>query len=386
MSKLTDFPVYSEKTKKRAKYGLVGSGLIVILVMAMLLSRTPVMDPLNSKITVVMTAQVYREGVLIDERIKDDDLLLSNFINMTQALLYWPDGSQYEIELLTSGGQDFIFWNGTSQGTIFDCGKDMYSDVVVQGRYGIDNTAPERDDDSLGSQAEVANLDSSYLGVGYFTLTWIDTASGPFSWEESGFSMRWWSDYYGDSLNVFMCRDVFSAISVETSDTIVLNYRFNFGTGYNTNFIKILHCILKGTPNGVETTVSLTDTSGTSRTVTVYDADGSYDYIGHVDNSLYGGHVAVSDSSSGIPSRSAHVLLGSSLQVQASSITDVTNWNVEVSGVFVPTVPMTIRAATCYRYTTYGSGDAYFMMFALAHSPVYVAGSTPVKATFTLEM
>ena len=390
MSKLTDFPVYSARTKKRAKYGIVAGAIIVILVMSFMLSRPAIVEMDPGKISVTMIGQVFRDGVLIDERVKDDDLLVWNFLNVTQALLAWPDSSVYYASLVNWGGGgpfDFMFWNGTSTATVADNGDEMYEDVLCLGRFGSDNTAPTRDDNNLGTIKETVGLDSFTIGTDSFTLTWIQTSSQDFSWVESGFNLNWWSGDIGDIGNILMVRDTFSAIAVETDDTIVLNYRFNFGTGYTENYIKLLCYLLKGAVNGQTVTVSLTDVSGTSRIVTVYSPDDDSDWFGHVSDSNHGGHILVSDSSSGIPSRTAYRLLGSSLQTYANVVTDGNpNYDVLVSAVFVPTSEITIRAGAYERYTRHSGGDAYIMMFALAHGGVYVAPGTPVKAIFTVGM
>jgi hypothetical protein len=375
---------YSAKDKKRVKYGIFSSGVIVVLVMAALLSRPPLLDTVPGKISVSMEAQVFRGGVLLEERVNDNDLILMNFANLTEGLFSWPNDAALSVEMTDTTGYspDFLIWNGTSEETIFDVEN---SDAASECRVGDGSTAPTINDYNLDSDVWDMELDSSSQDTDDFTLTyiWVND-QGSWTWTETGLILKWWCDYGDEDYAIMLARDVFSGISVVNDDTLVVNYRFTFATGYTTNAITLYRYLLIGASEDASTSTSFTDTGGTSRTVTIYTATPTENYVCHVSNTQYGGHLLVSNNAYGIPARAAYRILGSTLQNYATVELDDSPLSVVVSAVYVPTSEITIVCAAYYRYTAYSGGAGYLMMFALTHGGVYVAAGTPVRATFTV--
>jgi hypothetical protein len=384
-------PTYSAQTKRRVKRGLVASTLAVILVMSFLLTRPPLVDTVPGKISVEMTAQVYRDGVLVGERVKDDDLLVWNFLNLTQALFYWPNDATYDAGFWPSGEAEevpFKVWNETAGGTIWDT-SEQYLEGRAMCDYGEGTTAPTRDDYHMEDPFAVEDLYEVYeLGTDSITLTFIYTSDGSYDWSEVGLNKRTYSYDWDDCLRVFYCRDTFTPIAVVASDSLVVNYRFTFATGYTSNVLKLLLYFFIGGATDTDTTMSLTDSSGTARTVRLYTDDPDDEaFAYHVEDTFNGGWITIADSTSGIPSRSAYHLSGSTVTTQSTSYVDGDpNYDVTVFSTIVPSSALTVRAAGSFMYYAYVGGNAYFLMWALTHTAVYVAANTPVQATFTLEL
>lgn len=386
MSKLTDFPVYSAKTKKKALKIMVVGAFLVIVLMGGLFYRGSFVDMDPGKISVTLNAQVIRDGVLINEITKDDDMILENLEEVIEVLLRWTDGADGNINLKDVGGVtgDYAFiQTTTSDNTIWDA-DECNSDV--QATYGEGTTAPARTDYDAETEKTSKTGISSYIQeTDSFTLTWIKTnAVGAFDWSETTFQIQWYSWDLGDYIAIAMVRDTFTPMGVVNGDTLVINYRFNFASGYTTNFITLLLGTLRGTSGGASTTISMKDTAGVSHVVTLYDGEQSANFYGYAGSSLYGGYLLVSTSSSGIPSRDAYRLLGSSLQTTVTTSVDYDADDVIVSAVFIPTSVIWIVASAYYRYTVNADGSNYFMFFGLSHGSVYVTAGTPVKSTFTV--
>lgn len=384
---------YSKKDKKRVKYGILGSAVIVIVVMAALLTRPPLLDPLPGKISVSMTAQVYRDGALVAERVKDDDLLLNSFLNLTMGLFSWPEGSEFSIDMYSSsemGLYDFVVWNTTASETIWDTTLQS-EEGRAMADYGEGTTAPARDDDETGMEDRFLT-DNVYevaeLGTDAITITFIETSDGSYDWSEVGLQKFFYCHNDDFVMRIWLCRDTFTPISVILGDSLVINYRFTFGTGYTSNALSVFYGLLLGGAQDTDTTVTLTDSGGSSRTVRLYTDDQTdEDFYGHVSNTLYGGWMTITDSASGIPSRSAYRLLGSSVTTQSESLVDGDpNYDVTVSATLIPSTAITVRCAGSFMYLSYVGGSGYFLMWALSHSGVYVASGTPVQSTFTLEL
>lgn len=395
MSKLTDFPVYSAKTKKRAKYGIVAGAIIVVLVMSMMLSRTinleSPMDALPGKISIVLSAQVYRDGLLVEERINDDDLLTKWFVRSLRALLYWPNAQEFTIELwdFDENHLDFTFWNTTAGETIADTKDD---NVVSIGWYGEDTDTPERYDYNMNwNEIGSANMSSYNQDADSFTLTFIWTSDGSYDWSEAGLTVKWFSSEAGYATDVMMAHDTFTPMAVVAEDSLVLNYGFTFATGYTWNMINFLRSIFSGASHGELANLKMYDQTGNVKETRLYtDVQDEEYWRGSIASSFHGSILAVSDSSSGIPSRSAYLLYGSSLQTPATVTCDDDgpSYYVEAQAIFMPNDAFTVRASGLYYYIVDWNGayNYYCLLFALTHGAVYVPAGTPVRSTFTLDL
>lgn len=388
---------YSAKTKKRAKYGVVAGAIIVLLVMSFMFSRPVMLNPPKEidagKINVVLTAQVFRDGVLIEERVNDDDLLLNTFLNVTMGLFAWPNDSPYTIDLYSAWEGEVLtatVWNTTASATIWDT-----SLMTEEGRamcdFGEGTTPPARDDDGPEDNfIQSIVWDVTDFDTDDFTITFMYVSDGSYDWSEVAlckyiYASEWWG---GGSARAYFARDTFTPIAVVLGDTLVANYRFEFSSGYTTNAMKIFYGWLIGGQTDTDTTVTLTDNGGNSRTVRLYTDDGTdTEFYGRIASPNNGGWIAITDSSSGIPSRSAYRVLGSSIWINSLSLAVYNpNYDVTVSATLIPSSAITVTCSGVFMYSAYVGGTGYFLMWALSHSGVYVAENTPVQATFTLEM
>lgn len=349
------------------------------------------MDALPGKISIVLSAQVYRFGVLVDERVNDDDLLTANFIKSLSALLYWPNAQIHTVVLWDFGENhlDFTFWNTTAGETIADTKDD---NVVSIGWYGEDTDVPDRWDFSLGG-AEIGstNMSSYAQDADSFTLTFIWTSDGSYDWSEAGLSIKWFSNETGGAEDILMAHDTFTPMAVVAEDSLVLNYGFTFATGYTWNMINFLRSIFSGAEFGELANLQMYDSTGTLRETRLYtDVQMDTYWRGSIATSFYGSQLAVSNSASGIPSRTARLLSGSSLQTPATVTYDDNgpSYYVEAQAIFMPNDAFTVRSSGLYYYIVDMAGgyNYYCLLFALTHSAVYVPAGTPVRSTFTLDL
>jgi len=167
----------------------------------------------------------YREGELIDKRVVDDDYILRNMVYMW---LYALSGDRYVDVYNTYKMVDID--NVERQ---FDYSKIYFSRAEDRVRLGIGTNPVVVTNYALQTEVLNQKVDDGTIWVvgNQFNVTADSTivSDGSYSISECGLSIHLYCS--GGLYSVLMCRDVFSPISVNNADVIVVRYIFRFNLG-----------------------------------------------------------------------------------------------------------------------------------------------------------
>jgi len=166
----------------------------------------------------------YREGELIDKRIVEDDYMLRNLVHMYLLVASGYRRSDavadYKIRDLTnierSGKLGAYAWQFYSQYTTIMLGTG--SNPVAVTDYKLQTKVLSQ----LVNDGHIWVVGNQFNVTGDSTIV----SDGSYSITECGLSVGWNGEsavYYA-----LICRDVFSAISVNNGDVIVVRYIFRF--------------------------------------------------------------------------------------------------------------------------------------------------------------
>ena len=207
-----------------------------------------------------------KDGNLKAQQIKEDDLIMANFLQFFTALLWDSNGATRTTTMYDNGGTLRTIYIYGDEVTFFN----EFFTVDAGGYIGIGNgtTAPTRSDYSLESIQESIVVPSTpgYLsGLVAISASWSVTSN--YSVSEVAFFEKWISST--DPYYFMIMRDTFTPISVVEGDQVFCSYNIWLNnTGFTDNFGKFLAGIFQNTQT--DKTMSFTDVTGVNRTFYVY--------------------------------------------------------------------------------------------------------------------
>lgn len=394
MSKLNDFPVYSLKTKKRVKRGIVASGILVILLMAYLLQPdlTPVYG--SNKISTEVTISVERDGKLINNVTKEDDLILLNFADFLYYLQLhagFPEPpSAWAARDLEYSVASIVMWNITSSYTIADSNVESPRNGAWF-MIGSNGTAPTRGDWVL-TELEFADwcfASSFQTHADGFSISGQGVVADEDPVDdilEVGMGVVY-MDFEGSTPAILMLRDVVSAIEIEQYDLITVSYRFIFGAGYTQNFMDLLLDLLYGVDAGEGSSIWMTDTAGDPYSINIFEYNPSAEWFGYIPDAEhnYGLWVALGTGSTAFDKDQYGLQGGGTMLVGAYTYAPEDGSEFVFYGMFIPTSAMTAYEAGFYRATETSDGLHYFMLGRLTFAAKPIGAGITAKVEFTEE-
>ena len=283
------------------------------------LNRTvPFVNANSGKLGVRLEVSVYDiEGNLKDRVIKDDDLILQNFIDFLTD--FFTDNYPTDVECDLQDISDttrtvIIHTTGTAIGTF----SDGSSDTEDKGGFigiGTGATAPDRDDYDLTAQEEsLTQNDANYPAYssvsGNVVCQATIVATDTYNVAEAGYFINWVDD--SDTVYTFMLlHDIFNPVAVIPTDNIVVSYSIILdGAEFNRNFGDFLAVLLGTCVDGDQEYATLHDIAGQDVFSMIYHNTqgwiGQYDEDQDLDANIY---FRISESSTE-PTRTTNQITG----------------------------------------------------------------------------
>ena len=329
-----------------------------------------------------------KDGNIKSQQIKEDDLVLENFLKFFVALLWDPDYNHRHASLYDTGGtlRTFAIYDSVCGSPGWSSGCYMFNKAVTGagGFIGIGNgtTAPTRQDYNLESQQEtyIAISDPEYFG-GLLSMSASWSVSSNYSVSEVVFVENWGSTA-NVRYDVALLRDIFTPVSVVTGDQIFASYNIWLNnTGFTNNFGLFLQSLFED--GGVGRTFVMIDVGGTTRTFYNY-----FDYVNTATTfhwNYYTGRVYIAVGENSSISRSNHELtdmvgsyIGVSQPTQNTSAVILSasqimtgTYDIDVAGLFV-------------KWADTSSGLRTVMFWALNFTSVSVYAGYTTTVSFRL--
>lgn len=165
----------------------------------------------------------YREGELIDKRIIEDDFILRNWVYMWLNIL---SGARHN-----EARSDYIAKDRDNVERQFHSSKVWFQDIMGRIRLGTGTNPVAVTNYKLQTEVFAQVPDDAHIWVNgnQFNVTSDATivSDGSYSITECGLSI-FINDSTDAARDILICRDVFSPISVNNADVIVVRYIFRF--------------------------------------------------------------------------------------------------------------------------------------------------------------
>lgn len=227
-----------------------------------------VQEKIKNELIVSLQVSQIRDGVVIDSRYKEEDLILNNFWKLLGLIMNAGDSDGLTTFVDSSNVQRTQKLWGTSPsygfGNVVTGGDGGY------GQFGTGTTAPAVTDYvvqiPLLTPRAITGIPA--YSNGNITFSYNNTLTGNANVAESVIYIK--SAYTsGISVNFAVMRDTFTPIAGLTNDIMKFDYTIMLGsTGLTDNFGKLLAGYFREIPSGSQQ-VTLTDTLGISRLTSI---------------------------------------------------------------------------------------------------------------------
>jgi len=384
-------------TQKKSYYKVLQTLFLISIIFAsayaiiyinVLNQNIPLVQASSGKMKVRLEISVYDyEGNLKDRVIKDDDMILSNFIEFLTAFFTdtYPTAVEVDLQDISDTQRTFIIHqSGGSNANTF---TDSESDTEDKGGFigiGTDATAPTRADVDLGTQQEgLTQNDANYPAYsnvsGIFVSQTTIASTGTYNVVEAGYYVNW-VDELGTVRTIMLMHDVFNPVGVIPTDDIVVSYSLIFdGVEFNQNFGIWFETLLGTYPDGDLIQASFYRTTGVVAYIAVYlDASsgwfGQYDTDQDINANIYF-RISTSDTT---PTRTTYQLTGLvESYYKPNPVPVCTDTDMTVETAITVSANRSINASGLYVYAP-DSGITYweFLMIHATFSTVEVEVGT----------
>ena len=357
-------------------------------------STVPFVNANSGKLGVALKVSVYdAEGNLKQEVIKDDDLVIDNFIKFLTAFFTSADPSDASLTNNAGAGCTIRVRLGDDNQNTF---ADSETDTEDKGGFigiGTDATAPTRTDFDLGTiQESLTAVDGGYpvysSATGNITIQCSITVTGTYNIVEAGLFVNW-VDTSSNVNTIMMLHDTFNPVAVIPTDIAVVSYTLILsGSEFNQNFGEWLEGLFTNCLDNTTVSKTFYRTDNDDEIISVYSPEPDTSWVGRYFNT-------------GTPYFDTSIRIG-------TDNTAPTRTDLDLGGVvedwFMPNPAPTYTATTClirtsitvsaertisesaiYLYIpTYTGKDDHFMFWRDTFTPVVIASGTAMDVIYTL--
>jgi hypothetical protein len=408
-----------ETIRKHRKLALLGSSAIVVSLAALFIFSSfvfPAMQTsqqnqtlstaiggqlgqnLGTALHPILTVKVFNpDGSLAAERVEKDDLIMSNFVNFTNAILgtnapvaaQMHDGSNTKrSNIVSPNGVATNFFTDSStyctgSGVTF-CGAGI--------EVGTGSTAPTRSNYALVTpfMGFMPTGNSGYdPSTGNVTVSASEVATSGATITESGLFFQAYTSAASAVEDYLLFRDTFTGVGVTTGQTISVQYTFELlNTAFTNNFGCLMSEYLSSAYNALPTACNVNIRSGTSYQIAIWSPSPTTqgEYAGIVPFANYPFTEVGTGSTAQARTFTALATSTCSTQ-QVSSVYTTTTTTIKMYATNNCAGSVTITEADfmvyCYSETySYAAGPV--MLWRTTFSGVSITGSGSISITFNL--
>lgn len=227
-----------------------------------------------NKISPTLSVEVRdSDGNLKNSFVKEDDLILDNFINFTTGIFSSNGATAVAMYMSDLGGaqRTFYAYHGGNGWSISTSG-------ARGGLIGIGSgeTTATRSDYALETQKETYKAVSTpSYSSGNITFTSTFSVTSGYNLSESVVVITF-NDSGNVGRNVTVFRDTFANITVVAEDTVVITYTISLNdTGFTNNFGNLFVSMFSRVVSGGTTSFTATNIAGTTKTFYTWKTSGA---------------------------------------------------------------------------------------------------------------